>query len=78
MLVGTTGRKAISWTPDGKIVFRSWAKGANDVWVVERDGSNLKQLMVNDTRCSGTCLFHPTVTTLCLNLTAEVIVISGG
>ena len=47
------GAEGISWTPDGKIVFRSWAKGTNDVWVVERDGSNLKQLMENDPDASG-------------------------
>jgi len=47
------GAEGISWTPDGKIVFRSWAKGTNDVWVVERDGSNLKQVMENDPDASG-------------------------
>ncbi len=42
------GSEGVSWTPDGKIVFLSRARGANNVWIMDRDGSNPKQLIVND------------------------------
>jgi Tol biopolymer transport system component len=34
----------ISWTPDGKIVFESNISGNQDLWMMEADGSNQKQL----------------------------------
>lgn len=36
-----------SWTPDGKIVYASWAWGATDVWMMEPDGTSQRQLTVN-------------------------------
>ncbi|MCM3872506.1 MAG: DPP IV N-terminal domain-containing protein, partial [Pyrinomonadaceae bacterium] len=42
------GSEGVSWTPDGKIVFLSRARGTNNVWIMDRDGSNPKQLIVND------------------------------
>src|SRR5262245_5735370 len=34
----------IGWTPDGRIVYRSNAVGTADIWVMNQDGSNAKQL----------------------------------
>lgn len=34
----------IAWTPDGRIVYRSNAGGGADIWVMDADGSNPKQL----------------------------------
>jgi Tol biopolymer transport system component len=38
------GGLGISWTPDGKIVYGSTASGASEIWIMDRDGSNAKQL----------------------------------
>lgn len=46
------GSEGISWTPDDKVVFRSWAKGTSDVWIIGRDGSNPKQLVVDTSNAS--------------------------
>jgi Tol biopolymer transport system component len=33
-----------AWTPDGRIVYWSDASGARDIWIMDGDGSNQKQL----------------------------------
>jgi serine/threonine protein kinase/dipeptidyl aminopeptidase/acylaminoacyl peptidase len=33
-----------TWTPDGKIVYSSDASGNRDLWIMDQDGSNQKQL----------------------------------
>jgi serine/threonine protein kinase/Tol biopolymer transport system component len=33
-----------TWTPDGKIVYRSRASGNPDIWIMDSDGRNQKQL----------------------------------
>jgi serine/threonine protein kinase/Tol biopolymer transport system component len=33
-----------AWTPDGKIVYASDASGKRDLWIMDQDGSNQKQL----------------------------------
>ncbi|HEY6120643.1 MAG TPA: winged helix-turn-helix domain-containing protein, partial [Pyrinomonadaceae bacterium] len=38
------GVDGISWTPDEKIVYASRASGNLDIWIMNRDGSNQKQL----------------------------------
>jgi Tol biopolymer transport system component len=38
------GVDGISWTPDGKIVYASRASGSSDIWVMNQDGKNQKQL----------------------------------
>jgi serine/threonine protein kinase/Tol biopolymer transport system component len=35
---------ATTWTPDGKIVYRSNASGNPDIWIMDADGRNQKQL----------------------------------
>ena len=41
------GRGGISWTPDGKIVYASLASGNSDLWIMDADGSNQKQLTID-------------------------------
>jgi len=41
------GREGISWTPDNKIVYSSGAGGNSEIWIMDADGSNQKQLTVN-------------------------------
>ncbi|HEX8890261.1 MAG TPA: protein kinase [Pyrinomonadaceae bacterium] len=38
------GDTSISWTPDGKIVFTSASGKQGDIWIMDADGSNRKQL----------------------------------
>ncbi len=38
------GFYGLSWTPDGSIVYASIASGAWDIWIMNADGSNRKQL----------------------------------
>lgn len=38
------GSGGISWTPDGRIVYGSNASGKPDIWMMDADGKNLKQL----------------------------------
>jgi Tol biopolymer transport system component len=39
--------RRLGWTPDGRIVFPSDASGARDIWIMEEDGTNQKQLTVD-------------------------------
>lgn len=42
------GTDGLSWTPDGRqVVFYSRASGADDIWIMNADGSGLKQLTVD-------------------------------
>ncbi len=41
------GRAGLSWTPDGKIVYTSSASGNQDIWIMDPDGGNKKQLTAN-------------------------------
>jgi eukaryotic-like serine/threonine-protein kinase len=41
------GNESISWTPDGRIVFISGAEKQGEVWIMNADGSNRKQLTIN-------------------------------
>jgi Tol biopolymer transport system component/DNA-binding winged helix-turn-helix (wHTH) protein len=40
------GYYGLSWTPDGRIVYSSIASGSWDIWVMNADGTNQKQLTV--------------------------------
>ncbi|MBI4471178.1 MAG: PD40 domain-containing protein, partial [Acidobacteria bacterium] len=41
------GLGGIIWTPDGKIVYASNASGNQDIWIMDSDGANSKQLTVD-------------------------------
>ncbi len=38
------GMEGISWTSDGRIVYASRASGHSDIWIMDQDGGNQKQL----------------------------------
>ncbi|HJS52086.1 MAG TPA: DPP IV N-terminal domain-containing protein, partial [Pyrinomonadaceae bacterium] len=38
------GTDGIAWVPDGRIVFYSTASGGDDLWIVNNDGTGVKQL----------------------------------
>jgi TolB protein len=38
------GDRGLAWTPDGKIVYTSLAGGNIDLWIMNPDGTNQKQL----------------------------------
>jgi eukaryotic-like serine/threonine-protein kinase len=41
--------EGLAWLPDGKIIFRFSQDGQDDIWQIEKDGSERKQLTVNST-----------------------------
>jgi len=41
------GWSGVDWTPDGKIVYSSHSSGRPDIWVMDADGGNQKQLTVD-------------------------------
>ena len=41
------GQQGLSWMPDGKIVYTSRGGGFGDIWSMEQDGKNQKQLTAN-------------------------------
>jgi eukaryotic-like serine/threonine-protein kinase len=41
---------SVAWTPDGRIVFASNESSTIDLWIMDPDGSNRKQLTVNSGR----------------------------
>ncbi len=47
------GGNAASWTPDGRIVFSSNESGRVDLWIMDPDGGNRKQLTSNSGRNVG-------------------------
>lgn len=40
------GAEGLNWTPDNRIVYESTAGGSNDLWIMNLDGTNQKQLTV--------------------------------
>src|ERR1700682_955325 len=48
------GRNGISWTPDGKLVYTS----ANNLWIVESDGSSARELLSNPGLNITPCVCH--------------------
>src|SRR5262249_2286399 len=38
------GIGGLSWTPDGRIVYGSWASGRSAIWIMNTEGSNQRQL----------------------------------
>ncbi|MDT4968425.1 MAG: eukaryotic-like serine/threonine-protein kinase [Acidobacteriota bacterium] len=49
----TDGDDGVSWTRDGKIVYTSSTTGDQDLWVMNSDGTGVKQLTRNARRSSG-------------------------
>jgi serine/threonine protein kinase/Tol biopolymer transport system component len=43
----TEGALGLAWTPDGRIVYSSIASGNWDIWIMQADGTNQKQLTFN-------------------------------
>jgi serine/threonine protein kinase len=41
------GIDGLAWTPDGRIVYYSRASGADDIWIMNGDGTDPKQLTVD-------------------------------
>jgi Tol biopolymer transport system component len=41
------GMRGLSWTPDGKLVYRSVAGGEPNVWIMAVDGTGQRQLSIN-------------------------------
>lgn len=48
----------MAWTPDGRIIYRSNAGGSADIWLMDADGSNPKQLTTG-ARASGGLAVSP-------------------
>ncbi len=44
---GADGWDGMDWTPDGKIVYSSFANGHQDIWIMDADGGNQRQLTAN-------------------------------
>ena len=42
------GYDGVVWTPDGKILYSSMASGNEDIWIMDADGKNRKQLTTNE------------------------------
>jgi Tol biopolymer transport system component/DNA-binding winged helix-turn-helix (wHTH) protein len=42
------GMGGLSWTPDGHVVYASITNGNSEIWIMDADGSNRKQLTVSD------------------------------
>lgn len=47
------GGNAVAWTPDGRIVFSSNESSSIDIWIMDPDGQNRKQLTSNSARNVG-------------------------
>ena len=41
------GTDGLAWAPDGRIVFYSRARGSDDIWIMNNDGSDPKQLTMD-------------------------------
>ncbi len=48
-----SGGNAVNWTPDGRIVFSSNESSSIDIWIMDPDGGNRKQLTSNAGRNVG-------------------------
>jgi serine/threonine protein kinase len=44
---GSSNQYGLSWTPDGRVVYSSGASGNPDVWIMNADGTEQKQLTVD-------------------------------
>ena len=44
------GVRGLTWTPDGRIVYVSRLSGSQDIWIMQSDGTNQRQLTTAETR----------------------------
>jgi Tol biopolymer transport system component len=44
------GVGGLTWLPDGRVVYASRATGSQDIWLMDQDGKNQKQLTTAETR----------------------------
>ncbi len=44
------GMRGLSWTPDGRLVYRSVAGGEPNVWIMKADGGEQRQLTINSSQ----------------------------
>lgn len=42
------GYEGVQWTPDGRLLYTSMASGNSDIWIVDADGKNRKQLTTSE------------------------------
>ena len=63
------GSSGLTWTPDGKIVYTSLASGNLDLWIMNADGTNQKQL-TTDPREDSNPVVSPDGRYIVLQLTA--------
>jgi Tol biopolymer transport system component/DNA-binding winged helix-turn-helix (wHTH) protein len=47
------GHMGLDWTPDGKIVYTSLANGHRNIWIVNADGGQPKQITTDSDECYG-------------------------
>jgi eukaryotic-like serine/threonine-protein kinase len=52
------GDRGLAWTPDGKIVYTSLAAGNLDLWIMNADGTNQKQLTTDPREDSAPVVSH--------------------
>ena len=52
------GYGGLTWLPDGRVVYVSRATGSQDIWLIDQDGKNQRQLTTPETRADR----HPAVT----------------
>lgn len=56
---GANRYNGLSWTPDGKIVYSSLRNGGSDIWIMEPDGTNQKQLTSSASSFNGSPSVSP-------------------
>ena len=47
------GLSGLAWTPDGRVVYTSTASGNEDIWIMDANGANRRQLTVNNSADSA-------------------------
>ena len=53
------GRYGVAWTPDGRIVYHSFASGNEDIWIMNADGRGQSQLTVDPGTDDNCCEVSP-------------------
>jgi serine/threonine protein kinase len=53
------GRYGVAWTPEGRIVYHSFASGNEDIWIMNADGSGQRQLTADPGTDDNCCEVSP-------------------